>query len=139
MLNRRSVMITFKPVFNFATLSNLQRFGAKMVKLCNTGAELKEEILDAGDKLVVINFFADCCPPCRIMPPEVEKLAVEEKDIVFRKVNIKHNTVTVNTKNYLNYLLTKLPTFIFIKDGALKDEVLGAKLDKLKDTINKHK
>ena len=110
-----------------------------MVKLCNTGHELKEEILNAGNKLVVINLFADCCPPCRIMPPEVEKLAVEEKDVVFLKVNIKHNKVTVNTKNYLNYLLTKFPTFIFIKDGALKDEVLGAKLDKLKDTINKHK
>ena len=129
---------TFKPVFNFATLSNkhLQRFGAKMVKLCNTLAELKEEILDAGDKLVVIGVQS---PPCRIMSQEVEKLAVEEKDVVFLKVNIKHNTVTVNTKNYLNYLLTKLPTFILIKDGALKDEVLGTKLDKLKDTINKHK
>ena len=124
MLNRRSVMITFKPVFNFATLSNLQRFGAKMVKLCNTGAELKEEILDAGDKLVVINFFADCCPPCRIMPPEVEKLAVEEKDVVFLRVNIA--ALSTNC----------LPTFIFIKDGALKDE---AKLDQLKETINKHK
>ena len=137
MLNRRSVTITFKPVFNFATLNkHLQRFGAKMVKLCNTGAELLEEILDAGDKHVVINLFADCCPPCRIMPPEVEKLAVEEKDVVFLRVNINVNTEAAELFAAALTTETEIPTFIFIKDGALKGE---AKLDKLQETINKHK
>ena len=130
MLNRRSVTITSKPVLNFATLSNkhLQRFGAKMVKLCNTGHELWEEILNAGNKLVVINFFADCCPPCRIMSPEVEKLAVEEKDVVFLRVNIN-----VNTEAAEHFDISYIPTFIIIKDGA------EANLDMLKDTISKHK
>ena len=90
--------------------------------------------MDAGDKLVVINFFADCCPPCRIMPPEVEKLAVEEKDVVFLRVNINVNTEAA--EHFAALSTNCLPTFIFIKDGALKDE---AKLDQLKETINKHK
>ena len=105
-----------------------------MVKLCNTGHELKEEILNAGNKLVVINFFADCCPPCRIMPPEVEELAVEEKDVVFLKVNI-----VINFNDRESFYIKALPTFILIKDGAMIDEVLGAKLDQLKEAINKHK
>ena len=105
-----------------------------MVKPCNTLAELKEEILAAGDKLIVIDFFAEWCPPCKMISPEVEKLATEEKDVVFLKVSIADNTEAAES-----FDINCQPTFIFIKDGAYIDEVLGAKLDKLKDTINKHK
>ena len=106
-----------------------------MVKPCNTLAELKEEILAAGEKLVVIAFFAEWCPPCRMMSPEIEKLATEEKDVVFLKVNIVINTEDMSKSFYIK----AIPTFILIKDGAMIDEVLGAKLDKFKEAINKHK
>ena len=107
---------------------------ATMVKSCNTLAEIKQEILVAGDKLIVIDFFADWCPPCRIMSPEFEKLALEEKDVVFLEVNI-----AVNPEAADRFYINALPTFIFIKDGAMVGEVLGAKVDKLKETINKNK
>ena len=105
-----------------------------MVKSCNTLAEIKQEILQAGDKLIVIDFFADWCPPCRIMSPEFEKLAFEEEDVVFLEVNI-----AVNPEAADRFYINTLPTFIFIKDLALVDLVLGAKVDKLKEAINKHK
>ena len=65
MLNRISVVITFNSEFTSVTLciSHLWIFCATMVKPCNTLAELKEEILAAGKKLVVIDFF------CRMMSP----------------------------------------------------------------------
>ena len=105
-----------------------------MVKPCNTLAELKEQILAAGDKLVVIDFFAEWCPPCRMMSPEIEKLATQDKDVVFLKVD-----VVVNTEAAERFYINALPTFILIKDGAMIDEVLGAKLDQLKEAINQHK
>ena len=104
------------------------------VKPCNTLAEIKQEILAAGDKLIVIDFFAEWCPPCRIMSPEFEKLSLEEKDVVFLEVNI-----AVNPEVADRFYINTLPTFIFIKDLALVDLVLGAKVDKLKEAINKHK
>ena len=94
MLNRILVVIIFNSEFNLVKLciSHLRTFCAfTMVRPCNTLAELKEEILAAGDKLVVIDFFAEWCPPCRMMSPEIEKLATEEKDVVFLKVNIVIN------------------------------------------------
>ena len=100
-----------------------------MVKPCNTLAELKEEILAAGDKLVVI---AEWCPTCRMMSPEIEKLATEEKDVVFLGVH-------VYTEASKRFYINALPTFIVIKDRAMIDKVLGAKLDKLKEAINEHK
>ena len=140
MLNRISVVIiviTFNSEFNSFTLCILQfrTFCAfTMVKTCNTLAELKEEILAAGDKLVVMDFFAEWCSPCRMMSPEIEKLATQEKDVVFLKVD-----VVVNTEAAERFYINALPTFILIKDGAMIDEVLGAKLDQLKEAINKHK
>ena len=112
-----------------------------MVKSCITLAEIKQEIVAAGDKLIVIYFFGDCpCPLDRIMSQEFEKLALEEKDVVFLEVNIAAEAANVLVAEPVDHLyINALPTFIFIKDGAMVDEVLGAKLDKLKETINKHK
>ena len=101
-----------------------------MVKPCNSLAQLKEEILAAGDKLVVIDFFAEWCPTCRMMSQVIEKLATEEKDVVFLGVH-------VYTEASKRFYINALPTFILIKDGAIIDEVLGDKLDKLKEAINK--
>ena len=104
-----------------------------MVKSCNTLAELEEEISAARNKLIILAFFAEWCPPCRIMSPELEKLAAEEKDVVFLEVNI-----VVNQEAADRFYINALPTFIFIKDGAKVDEVLGAHLGKLKRKIKKH-
>ena len=105
-----------------------------MVKSCNSLAELKQEILAAGDKLVVIDFFAEWCLPCRMMSPEIERLAVAETEVVFLKVDI-----AVNEEAAERFYINALPTFILIKGGAMVDEVLGANLDKLKQTVNKQK
>ena len=88
----------------------------------------------AGDKLVVIDFFAEWCLPCRMMSPEIERLAVEETEVVFLKVDI-----AVNKEAAERFYINALPTFILIKGGAMVDEVLGANLDKLKQTVNKQK
>ena len=98
-----------------------------MVKPCNTLAELKEEILAAGDKLVVI---AEWCPTCRMMSPEIEKLATEERDVVFLGVDVDTEA--------------GFYTFHLIKEGAKIHEVrfwqVGeSTIDKLKEAINEHK
>ena len=78
--------------------------------------------------------IAEWCPTCRMMSPEIEKLATQDKDVVFLKVDI-----VVNTEAAERFYINALPTFILIKDGAMIDEVLGAKLDKLKEAISEHK
>ena len=105
-----------------------------MVKPCNTLAELEEEILAAGDKLVVVHIFSRIS--CWMVDdvPGVQKLATEEKDVAFLEVN-----VVVNTEADERFNINALPKFILIKDGAIIDEVLGPKLDKLKEAINEHK
>ena len=104
-----------------------------MVKPCNTLADLEEEILAAGDKLVVVRIFRRIS--CWMVDdvPGVDKLATEEKDVAFLRVDIE-----VNTEAEEHFNINALPKFILIKDGAIIDEVLGC-LDKLKEAINEHK
>ena len=116
------------------SLDVVPHYCSKMVKSCDTLAELKAAILEAGDKLVVIDFYAEWCPPCRIMGPEIEKLAQQEKNVVFLSVDI-----AVNEEATEHFYINCLPTFIFIKGRAMIDEVTGAKVEELKATINKHK
>ena len=134
MLNRTSKVITFNSKCNSATLwiSNLRIFCVTMVKPCNTLADLEEEILAAGDKLVVVRIFRRIS--CWMVDdvPGVDKLATEEKDVAFLRVDIE-----VNTEAEEHFNINALPKFILIKDGAIIDEVLGLK--ELKEAINEHK
>ena len=136
MLNRTPKVILFNSKFNSTTLciSYLRIFCVTMVKPCNTLAELDEEILAAGDKLVVVHIFRRIS--CWMVDdvPGVDKLATEEKDVAFLQVN-----VVVNTEADERFNINALPKFILIKDGAIIDEVLGCKLDKLKEVINEHR
>ena len=125
---------------------------SKMVKSCNSLAELEVAILEAGDKLVVVDFFAEWCPtcrlqldmpdpwhvqydmpPCKIHCPEIAKLAAQEKDVVFLRVDITQNQEAA--EHFCSNPLQ--PTFVLFKGGAMVDEVTG--VTELKEAIYNHK
>merc|ERR1712241_1110132 len=64
---------------------------AKMVKMCKDLAELKADIAGAGDKLVVVDFFAEWCGPCKKIAPIIEGWSKEMSDVVFLKVDVDVN------------------------------------------------
>ena len=65
------------------------------------------------DKLVVIDFWAAWCGPCRMVGPIIDELSNENNDIVIGKVDI-----TVNPESTTKYGVTSIPTIVFIKDGS---------------------
>ena len=101
---------------------------------CNTLAELKETILGAGKKLVVINFMAAWHLPSMKMLKELDKLAKEEPDIIFLRVNITINKQAAK----LFQIYNSLPTFDFIKENHMLEKVSDAMVVP-KAAINKHK
>ncbi|KAH7341158.1 thioredoxin-like protein [Pyrenochaeta sp. MPI-SDFR-AT-0127] len=64
---------------------------------------------------VVVDFYADWCPPCRTIAPMFSKLADEHASkgqLAFAKVNVDHvNDVAKR------YGISAMPTFLFFKDG----------------------
>lgn len=50
-------------------------------------ADLDSKLSDAGEKLVIIDFFAVWCGPCKMISPKLDDLAKESSDIVILKVD----------------------------------------------------
>ena len=80
-----------------------------------------EEII-AGDKPVLVDFWAEWCGPCRMIGPVVEELAGEyEGKAVIGKVDVDRNP-QVSAK----FGIRSIPTLLVFKDGKVVDKQVGA-------------
>ncbi|XP_041985771.1 thioredoxin-2 [Aricia agestis] len=97
--------------------------------------DLKTRLTEAGDKLVVIDFMATWCGPCKMIGPKLEELAAEMADsLVVLKVDVDE-CEDIATE----YNINAMPTFVFVKNSKMLEEFSGANIDKLKNTVLKHK
>ena len=78
--------------------------------------------LAAEDKLLVIDFWAEWCGPCRAIAPIVEELAEEYAE----SVNIGKCDVDSCDDITANYRVRNIPTLVFIKGGEVVDKHVGA-------------
>ncbi|XP_013791549.1 thioredoxin-2-like [Limulus polyphemus] len=97
--------------------------------------DFNAKLEEAGEKLVVVDFYATWCGPCKAMAPQLEKLSVEKKDtVMFLKVDVDDNE-DLSTE----YGVSCMPTFIFLKNKKKVHEVTGAAIEKVKEGIELHK
>ena len=72
--------------------------------------------------LVMVDFWATWCGPCKIIAPVIEELAKEYAGkVTFAKVNTDENPDLAG-----RYNIRGIPTLIFFKDGKILDQVVGA-------------
>jgi len=102
-----------------------------MPKSCETLAEFKE-ILGAG-KPVVVDFTATWCGPCRMIAPIFEKLAEENPQATFIKVDVDDNDETV-----AEYDIQAMPTFKIFVGGEEKGMCRGANEQALRKMVADH-
>ena len=85
-----------------------------------TDATLNEVL--ATDKLVVIDFWAEWCGPCKMVGPIIDQLSEEYKDrVVVGKIDVDNNDEATS-----KYGIRNIPTVLFIKNGEVVDKVVGA-------------
>ncbi|XP_035004476.1 thioredoxin [Hippoglossus stenolepis] len=99
-----------------------------------TGLEdFHKQLKDAGDKLVVVDFTATWCGPCKQISPVFVKMAADNPGVVFLKVD-------VDDAEEVSALceIKCMPTFIFYRTGKKVDELSGANSEKLSEMLKKH-
>jgi thioredoxin 1 len=74
------------------------------------------------DHMVIVDFWAPTCMPCRLMEPGLEKIAANhQNNVKVLKVNVNESPKTSS-----RFFVRTLPTLLFIKDGQVKTQIVGA-------------
>jgi thioredoxin 1 len=75
-----------------------------------------------SEALLVTDFWAAWCPPCKAMEPVIEELATEYSGKVkFAKVDVDANPVTAQ-----QFGIMSIPTFLITNRGKVLDVLIGA-------------
>ncbi|HIZ33730.1 MAG TPA: thioredoxin [Candidatus Bacteroides merdigallinarum] len=76
----------------------------------------------AGDKPVVIDFWATWCGPCRMVSPIIDELATEyEGRAVIGKCDVEESNDLA-----MEYGIRNIPAVLFFKNGELVDKQIGS-------------
>lgn len=78
--------------------------------------------LRAGDKPVLVDFYADWCGPCRMVAPLLEEIANENPDVVVAKVNVDDQPELAS-----EFGVFSIPTLVVLKNGAVASKSAGAR------------
>jgi thioredoxin 1 len=84
----------------------------------------KENIgeLKASDKVVLLDFYADWCGPCRMVAPFIEQIAEERTDILVGKINVDNEPTLAQ-----EFGVMTIPTLAVMKNGAVVEQSAGAR------------
>jgi thioredoxin len=72
--------------------------------------------------LVLVDFWAEWCGPCRIIAPVLDQIAVEYAG----KLKITKLDVDANQQTPMRFNVRSIPTLLFFKGGQHVDTVIGA-------------
>ena len=81
-----------------------------------------DEALVAAEGVMMVDFWAEWCGPCRAIGPVLEDLAKSSGGTVsLAKVNVDENPGLA-----ARYGIRSIPTILLVKDGKVRDQVVGA-------------
>lgn len=83
----------------------------------NFGSEVEQQ-----KGLVVVDFWATWCGPCRMVAPIMEQISTQYAG----KVKVTKLDVDANQKTAMRFNVKSIPSILFFKDGAVVDTVVGA-------------
>ena len=101
-----------------------------MIKHINDEAEFKEFIKDG---LVLVDFFATWCGPCKMLSPVIEQVEREKPELKVVKVDVDEAPYIA-----AQYGIQAIPTLFLLKDGKVIEQRMGyMNKNQLVDFVNK--
>jgi thioredoxin 1 len=94
-----------------------------------------EQEVKQAKGLVLVDFYADWCMPCRMLGPIVHQLS----DDYAGKLTVGKLDVDKNFNTAAAFSVSGIPTLILFKDGQMAERLVGLQpIDALKSVIDKH-
>ena len=88
-----------------------------MLKHINSVQDFDNEVKEG---LVLVDFFATWCGPCKMLSPLLEQLSEEKPDLKILKIDVDEVAPLA-----ARYGIQAIPTLMIFKDGERKDTKLG--------------
>ena len=82
-----------------------------------------DEAIGASDTVVLVDFWAEWCGPCKMIAPTLEEIATEQRGkIAIAKLNVDDNPDTAR-----RYDVMSIPTLLVFQNGEQVKRIVGAK------------
>lgn len=91
-----------------------------------------ESLIEKKDNIIIVDFWAEWCGPCRLLSKQLEKVAEETSDnIIIAKINVEEEE---NRDLVSEYKIRSIPAVFLYKEGEKIHEFTGLK--QKEDIIN---
>ena len=84
-----------------------------------TKENFESEVLNA-DKVVLLDFYATWCGPCKMIAPILEEIAAEHPEYVIAKVNVDDEPELAR-----EFKIMSIPALFVLRDGEVTDKAVG--------------
>lgn len=78
--------------------------------------------VEKSEKVVLLDFYADWCGPCRMVGPVIEEIAKEHPEILVGKINVDEEPALASA-----FSVMSIPTLVVMKNGKIVRQVAGAR------------
>ena len=94
-----------------------------------------EKVVMEGNGIVLVDFWASWCGPCRMVGPIIEQLAEEyEGKVTVGKVNVDEESALAS-----EFAVVSIPTIIIFKDGKQVEKLVGVRsFDDFCDVLDRY-
>lgn len=75
-----------------------------------------------SEKIILLDFYADWCGPCRMISPIVDEIAKENPKLLVGKINVDNEPELAQ-----EFGVSSIPVLIVMKDGNVVNQSVGAK------------
>lgn len=97
--------------------------------------ELINHSTNNPNSLIVLDFKASWCEPCKKLKPFIDYLQNEYPNVTFQEIDIEDDD-TINITE--NFEIAKVPTIIFIKNGTVCHTLIGTNKEHIENAVNEY-